>query len=287
MSAPRESLNRVAAREIPYEKLKEVTAILREPGGCEWDRAQDLHSMKEGLLEEASEVVAAIENDDPENLKEELGDLAFLVLFFCRLAEEKGWFTAGEVYSGVVEKLIFRHPHVFGDLVAADQTEILRNWEKLKEEEKRKKGEAPSFGEKTSHLPSLLRADKIQRKAARRGFDWRPGDFASLFATLRSEIDELEEEIERTASVSVPADRSRLEGELGDLLFSVVNLGRHLEISSEVSLHRSTEKFVRRFRRIEELAAKEPVDPFQLSDSDERLRALEYLYLRVKKEEKK
>lgn len=305
MSDPREALARLGRVQNPYEKLKETTAILRGPDGCEWDRAQDLHSMKEGLLEEASEVIAAIENADPENLKEELGDLGFLVFFFCRLAEEKGWFTADDAYAGVVEKLIFRHPHVFGDLQAENQAEILRNWEKLKEAEQRKKGEQPQFGEKTAHLPGLLRADKIQRKAARRGFDWKKQDYASLFAVLRSEIDELEEAVSkrsdldergdadfRSSGDSSETDEARLaiEGELGDLLFSVVNLARHLDVSSEVALHGSTEKFIRRFRRLEELALAESSNPFEWgpdrADSGERLNALEALYLRVKGEER-
>lgn len=299
MPAPREALARLGRVQNPYEKLKETTAILREPDGCEWDRAQDLHSMKEGLLEEASEVIAAIENDDPENLKEELGDLAFLVFFFCRLAEEKGWFTAEEAYQGVVEKLIFRHPHVFGDLQTSNQAEILRNWERLKEAEQRKKGERPLFGDKTAHLPGLLRADKIQRKAARRGFDWKKGDTASIFAVLRSEIDELEEAVQRASAsgqqgampgAAAASARSDIEGELGDLLFSVVNLARHLDVSSEVALHGTTEKFIRRFRRIEELALSAPSNPFEWDaeriDSGERLVALEALYLRVKDEER-
>jgi tetrapyrrole methylase family protein/MazG family protein len=264
----------------PLHRLKELTAILREPGGCEWDRAQDFHSMKEALLEEASEVVAAVESGDPENLKEELGDLAFLVFFYCRLAEEKGLFQTGEVYEAVTDKLIFRHPHVFGNLQAQDQQEILKNWEILKESEERAKGAERRFGEKTGHLPALIRAAKIQNKASRRGFDWKRGDLKSIFAVLRSEIDELESELE----TMLPDERKldRIEEELGDLLFSVVNLGRHLEVSCERSLHRSTEKFVERFCRLEEAASKEAVNPFGIEDPDERRIALERLYQKVK-----
>lgn len=265
----------------PFDRLKEITAILREPGGCEWDRAQDFHSMKEGLLEEANEVAAAVESGDAENLKEELGDLAFLVLFYCRLAEEKGLFQAEDVYTAIADKLIFRHPHVFGDITSTDSKEILQNWEKLKESEQRQKGEVPVFGANTAHLPALIRADKIQSKASRRGFDWRRGDWASLFSTLRSEMDELEELLQESGEA---ADRQRLEEELGDLLFSVVNLGRHLGISSERSLHRSTEKFVDRFRRLQAAAEQEETNPFDLKDEAERREALERLYQRVKRE---
>jgi len=222
MTAPgSEKALRLQSATDPFHRLKEITAILREPDGCEWDRAQDFHSMKEGLLEEASEVVAAVESGDPENLKEELA-----------------------------------------------------------------KGEEPRFGEKTGHLPALIRADKIQSKASRKGFDWKRGDLASLFAVLRSEIDELEAELVVTHEVSdLPLSdvrRERIEDELGDLLFSVVNLGRHLAVSSERSLHRSTEKFIDRFRRLEEAASTESVNPFGIENESERLDALERLYQKVK-----
>lgn len=287
MTAPgSEKALRLQNAADPFHRLKEITAILREPDGCEWDRAQDFHSMKEGLLEEASEVVAAVESGDPENLKEELGDLAFLVLFYCRLAEEKGLFRAADVYEAVSDKLVFRHPHVFGDLQTSDQKEILKNWEKLKEREQRARGEEPRFGEKTGHLPALIRADKIQSKVSRKGFDWKRGDLASIFSVLRSEIDELEAELgatyEATDSPLSDMRRDRIEDELGDLLFSVVNLGRHLAVSSERSLHRSTEKFIERFRRLEEAASTEEVNPFGIENEAERLGALERLYQKVK-----
>ncbi|MBW7858605.1 MAG: nucleoside triphosphate pyrophosphohydrolase [Leptonema sp. (in: Bacteria)] len=276
-SRGQDKTRRLSQIESPFERLKEITAILRHPGGCDWDQAQTLHSMREDLIEETSEVVAAINSFDQENLKEELGDLAFLVLFLTQIAEDQGWFNSDSVYNDVCEKLIFRHPHVFGDLEVSGQTQILQNWEKLKQKEEAKKaknGQPKLFGDGTKHLAALMRADKIQSKASRLGFDWKKGDLQSLIATLRGEIDELEQAI----STESPTE---IEEELGDVLFSVVNLGRHLDVSAELSLQASTEKFIDRFRRLQSKAQSSEQNPFTIDDADLRRIKLEELYKSV------
>lgn len=269
---------RLSQIESPFERLKEITAILRQPGGCDWDQAQTLHSMRQDLIEETSEVVAAIDSFDQENLKEELGDLGFLVLFLTRIAEDHGWFNSDSVYNDVCEKLIFRHPHVFGDLEVSGQTEILQNWEKLKQKEEAKKtknGQPKLFGHGTRHLAALMRAEKIQSKASRLGFDWKKGDLQSLLTALRGEIDELEQAISTQT-------QEEIELELGDVLFSVVNLSRHLEVSAEMSLQSSIEKFIDRFRRLQLKAQSSEQNPFTIDDADLRRQKLEELYQQIK-----
>lgn len=269
---------RLSQIESPFERLKEITAILRQPGGCDWDQAQTLHSMRQDLIEETSEVVAAIDSFDQENLKEELGDLGFLVLFLTRIAEDHGWFNSDSVYNDVCEKLIFRHPHVFGDLEVSGQTEILQNWEKLKQKEEAKKtknGQPKLFGHGTRHLAALMRAEKIQSKASRLGFDWKKGDLQSLLTALRGEIDELEQAISTQT-------QEEIELELGDVLFSVVNLSRHLGVSAEMSLQSSIEKFIDRFRRLQLKAQSSEQNPFTIDDADLRRQKLEELYQQIK-----
>ncbi len=256
-------------------RLHDITRILREPGGCDWDRAQDLFSMREYLLEEAAEVIDAVNRRDEAGLKEELGDLLFLVFFFARLSEEAGAFHLGDVARGMSTKLVRRHPHVFGDVKVAGVGEIVTNWERIKEAEKAEKagegaerGESPSVLRDTKKfLPALARAYKIQEKVAAVGFDWP--DTAGVLAKIREEIGELEAEMAASGSPApalteapVSADeaaarRDRLEDEAGDLLFATVNLLRHLKIHPEAALHRSSEKFARRFRAVEAALAVE------------------------------
>ena len=277
-SRGQDKTRRLSQIESPFERLKEITAILRHPGGCDWDQAQTLHSMREDLIEETSEVVAAINSFDQENLKEELGDLAFLVLFLTQIAEDHGWFNSDSVYNDVCEKLIFRHPHVFGDLEVSGQTEILQNWEKLKQKEEAKKtknGQPKLFGDGTRHLAALMRAEKIQSKASRLGFDWKKGDLQSLLTALRGEIDELEQAISTQT-------QEEIELELGDVLFSVVNLSRHLGVSAEMSLQSSIEKFIDRFRRLQLKAQSSEQNPFTIDDADLRRQKLEELYQQIK-----
>lgn len=283
-SSASEKLKRIEEARHDVQAMVELAAILREPGGCDWDRKQDLTSMQPHLLEEAHELIHAIASSDVENFKEELGDLLFLIIFFARLAEENGWFNLYDAARASVDKLIFRHPHVFGDLELSGAGEVLKNWEKLKEKEKQGKSESKSsdlldgqgdvgsalrdgkpssdFGKNTAYLPGLHRAEKLQKKAALKGFDWT--NIKDVRAKLDEELAELDELIERLESSEPTAAmdsahatarlKKELSGELGDVLFCVVNLARHLDVPAELSIHETCEKFMVRFRKMEEMS---------------------------------
>ncbi len=221
-------------------RLKEIVARLRAPDGCPWDREQTHESLRAALVEECYEVIEAIEKADDANLREELGDLLLHVVLHAHMAAERKAFSFDQVIEGICEKLVRRHPHVFGDATAGDTTEVLRQWEQIKREEK---------GDRTSimdglpaALPALLRAQNVQKKAARVGFDWdRP---EQVFEKLDEEIGELRE------AVALGNDLP-IEEELGDLLFTVVNLSRKLKVDGETALTLATKKFTRRFRAVE------------------------------------
>ncbi|MCB1167849.1 MAG: nucleoside triphosphate pyrophosphohydrolase [Leptospiraceae bacterium] len=276
-----EKLQRVQARQ-GVEALVDVAAVLREPGGCDWDREQTLQSMQPHLLEEAHELIHAINSGDIENFREELGDMLFLIIFFGRLAQEKGWFDLAESAQATVDKLIFRHPHVFGDLKIEGASGVLANWEKLKEKEKNKSSDdsvdgvfRSDFGKGTSFLPGLHRAEKLQKKAALKGFDWQ--SVREVRSKLDEELAELDELLAKSPgpeSIENSAIQERIQDELGDVLFTVVNLARHLQIPSELAMHHACEKFTARFRGMEELAGGDL--------EGKSLEELEALYLEAK-----
>lgn len=225
-----------------FEDIVSLARRLRAPGGCPWDREQTLGSLRAYVLEEAYEVIQAIELEDTDGLVEELGDFLFQVVFISQIASEEGKFDVGDVTHRLHEKLVRRHPHVFGEKKAEDAEEALRTWnaEKLKE----KKGR-PDLEEIPRAMPSLMRAQRVGEKAARAGFDW--SEASSALAKVREELSELEREMEAGRK-----DRSREEW--GDLVFSVVNLARHLDIDAETASHGAVEKFIGRFSRFEEKA---------------------------------
>src|SRR4051812_12037955 len=229
----------------PVEQLRDVVAKLRGPGGCPWDREQTHATLRGGLLEEAYEVVAAIDSRDDENLREELGDLLLQVIFHSQLAAEEERFGFDDVAREIAEKLVRRHPHVFGAESAETSAAVLVKWDEIKRAEKGAAGEASLLDGLPVGLPALLHAHKVQKKAAKVGFDWT--DAPPILAKVREEIAELEEAIASGSAAEV-------EGELGDLLFSVVNLTRHLHVEAEVALSGSTQKFSSRFRAMEALA---------------------------------
>jgi len=233
------------------ERVLAVMARLRDPeGGCPWDLAQDFRSLLPHTLEEAYEVAAAVEAGDPMALREELGDLLFQVVFHARLAEERGWFGFAEVAATLAEKLVRRHPHVFGDEPAPPSREALhRRWEAQKEAERRARGAASVLDGVPRALPALVRAVKLQRRAARLGFDWP--DREGPLAKVAEELAELREALEAGERLG------RLEHELGDLLFACANLARHLGVEPEQALRRAGERFERRFRRVEAALARE------------------------------
>jgi tetrapyrrole methylase family protein/MazG family protein/ATP diphosphatase len=207
--------------------------------GCPWDREQSFESLRKYVLEEACEVIDAIESKDRAALREELGDLLLQVVFQAELGRREGTFAIDDVVAGIVEKLVTRHPHVFGDLEANDADEVLRNWEMLKAKEKAGRG---ILGGVPKSLPALTRAQRIGEKVARVGFDW--ADEAGSFAKVKEEIGELE-------AALAAGDSSAVEEELGDALFALVNLSRHAKVDAEGALRRTIEKFTRRFGHVE------------------------------------
>ena len=233
------------------DQLTDIVAKLRGPGGCPWDREQTHASLRSALLEEAHEVVAAIDNRDDANLREELGDLLLQSVFHAQLAAEEGRFTFNDVAHEIATKLVRRHPHVFAADHCADSAAVLQRWEEIKRAEKGDAA-ASALDGLPGGLPALLHAQKTQKKAARVGFDWP--DVEPVFAKLHEEISELR------AALTAPATDllspiSAIEDELGDLLFTVVNLARKLHLDAETALHHSTRKFSARFRAVEQLAS--------------------------------
>jgi len=220
------------------ERLMEIMARLRGEGGCPWDREQTFESLRPFLLEEAYEVAEAIDQRDWKSLKEELGDLLFHIVFLSRVAEEKGLFDLYEVIEGVANKMIGRHPHVFGDWVVRGPREVELNWSKLKE---REKGRRSLLDGIPRALPALMRAHKITKRASKVGFDWRSAQ--EVMEKVQEELQELKEAMEEEGDVGA---------ELGDLLFSLVNLSRFLGVDPEEALHGACDRFSERFRHIEE-----------------------------------
>lgn len=226
------------------EDFRQIMALLRGEGGCPWDREQTHESIRRNLLEEAYETVAAIDHGDMENLQEELGDLQMQVLFHARMEEEKGGFSFDDVCDMACKKLIRRHPHVFGDVSAETAADVLVTWDAVKRQEKKQATIAGAMADVADALPALWRAEKIQSKARKDGFDWP--DYTGAREKLSEEIAELDEAI---------ASGVGIEDELGDVLAAVVNLARLLGIDPEKALNGSSDRFVRRYSRMEELAA--------------------------------
>ncbi|HEX9898228.1 MAG TPA: nucleoside triphosphate pyrophosphohydrolase, partial [Candidatus Methylomirabilis sp.] len=229
-------------------ELVEIMARLRGEGGCPWDREQTHESIKPYLIEETYEVLEAIDEQAPGKLREELGDLILQVVFHAQMAEEAGAFSIADVLATINDKLRRRHPHVFGDVKAETAQEVLFNWEQIKQAERRReKGQASVLDGVPRDLPALLRAHRLQEKASRVGFDW-----AEAQAVLRKVEEELAEL--RAAMEGQAADR--MEAEMGDLLFALVNLSRFIAVNPEEALRKTISRFIGRFRYIEEALAK-------------------------------
>ncbi|HTW50503.1 MAG TPA: nucleoside triphosphate pyrophosphohydrolase [Stellaceae bacterium] len=255
----------------PIEKLLGIMARLRDPQhGCPWDREQNFTTIAPYTIEEAYEVGDAIERGDIAALKDELGDLLFQVVFHARMAEEAGLFAFDDVVTAIAEKMVRRHPHVFGDTEIASVAAQNEAWEAHKAKERAAAGGDQSVLDGVAlTYPALLRAAKISRRAARIGFDWP--DARSVIAKLAEEIREIEAELD------LGSGKDRLEDEVGDLLFAAANLARKLEVEPETALRRATAKFERRFREVEKRAAAQ--------GAGRDLDALEALWQRVKAEE--
>ena len=226
------------------QDLDEIVRILRAPGGCPWDAEQTHQSIRRNFLEEAYEAVEAIDEGNPDHLKEELGDVLLQVLFHARMEQEAGRFDLNDVADGVCKKLIYRHPHVFGDVSVTGTGEVLSNWEELKRKEKGQATNTDALEAVARSLPALWRAEKVQKKAKKAGFDWP--DISGALDKLSEEIGELKAAV---------AGGTNVEEELGDLLFSAVNVSRFLKTDPEDALNAATDKFIGRFAKVEELAA--------------------------------
>lgn len=229
-----------------FNDLIHIMEILRGPNGCMWDREQDHTSIRRNFIEETYEVVEAIDEQDVEHLKEELGDVLLQVVFHTQMEKEKGNFDMDDVANGICQKLIFRHPHIFGEVEVSSSAEILSNWEDLKKKEKHQQTASDTLESVARSLPGLIRAEKVQKKAAKVGFDWP--DVSGAMEKVREETAELEQALRGEGSV---------EDELGDLLFAAVNAARFCKVDPERALEKTTDKFIRRFRAVEEAAAAE------------------------------
>ena len=232
------------------ERLHDIMTRLRDPQtGCPWDREQTLESLKPCVLEETYELLAAMDRpEDRANYVEELGDVLLQVMFQSVMAEQEGRFTFDDVANAISDKLVHRHPHVFGDVDAKDSATVLRNWEQIKQMEHRKESRHSALDGVPPTLPGLLKAQRTQEKAARVGFDWP--DASGPMEKIREELDELSAEIAARKS-KAPADSESVKKELGDLLFAVTNLARHLGVDAESAVELTTDKFSRRFRAVE------------------------------------
>ena len=239
--------------------LTHIVRILRGEGGCPWDREQTHESIRRNFLEETYEAVEAIDEGSPEHLKEELGDVLMQVVFHACLEEEAGRFDLDDVADGVCKKLIYRHPHVFGDVKVSGTEQVLDNWDALKRREKSQETYTDTLKAVAKSLPSLWRAEKVQKKAKKAGFDWPDASGA---------VDKLHEELSEVEAAA--AGQGDLEEEIGDLLFSVVNVARHWKVDPELALHRACEKFIGRFSKVEELAgeAGKTMDQMSLEELD-------------------
>lgn len=247
-------INFVRKPQYGYEDLLEIIRLLRSEDGCPWDKAQTHQSIRRGLLEEAYEAAEAIDNDDPALLKEELGDVLMQVVFHADIESDAGRFTIDDVCDGVVKKLLFRHPHVFGSQREDPPESVPVSWDKLKRQEKGQKTVADSMDSVARSLPGLWRAEKLQSKAASAGFEWP--DVQGALDKLEEEVAELRRAVEEGGDVPE---------ELGDVLFAAVKVGRFCACDPEDAVNGTCEKFIRRFRAVENGAAAQGREVSQLS----------------------
>lgn len=252
-----------------FAKLVEIMRILRGENGCPWDKEQNHKSLRQHLIEEAYEVIETIDQGKYKELPEELGDVLLQVVFHAQMAAERGDFTIEDVIQAINEKLLRRHPHVFGDAVIRSADEQITHWENLKKSQEGKKSAIDGV---PKELPALLRAYRMQGKAATVGFDW--GEIAPVWEKVQEEIQELKEAFDK-------GSRDGIEDELGDLLFSIVNLSRFLKANPEDALRRTIEKFYTRFIKIEETFAEQERDMRQAS-----LEEMDEIWNRIKAESK-
>ena len=255
-----------------FYSFVKIIETLRAPGGCPWDREQTHESLKKGLIEECYEVIEAIDANNEEMLIEELGDVLLQVVFHASLGIEDGYFNINDVIEGICEKMIYRHPHVFGDVEAPTSKEVLKNWDALKRKEQGFESTTEELAHIARSLPSIMRAEKVQKKAAKVGFDWD---------NVEDALNKIFEEAEELKDVYKLQNKAKILDEMGDLFFAAVNTCRFLGIDGEEALNNTTDKFIRRFSYIEEEAKKrgKVLEDMKLSEMD-------LLWEEAKKEEK-
>lgn len=234
-----------------FSDLVKIVKLLRGENGCPWDKEQTHESIRQNFIEETYEAIEAIDTKDTELLKEELGDVLLQVVFHAVMEEETGSFDVNDVADGICKKLIIRHPHVFSDVVANDTEQVLKNWDNIKMQTKSQKTQTQAMQSVSKSLPALMRSQKLQQKAAKVGFDWENVDGA---------LEKLEEEIGELRQAIKNNDKANQSEELGDVLFSAVNVSRFLKIDSEKALYDSCEKFVSRFEKVEKAAQEQNID---------------------------
>lgn len=231
--------------------LLKIMELLRSPGGCPWDAEQTHESIRNSLIEETYEVIEAINKKDKTLLHEELGDVLLQVVFHARMEEEEGSFNFNDVCDGICKKLVERHPHVFGDVSVENTDDVLSNWDTIKRKSKGQKTQGSAMEKIPKEMPALMRAEKIQSKAKKAGFDWDEIDGA--LEALESEIIELREAMRS-------GEAKEIENEMGDVLFSCVNVSRFLKVDPELALTASNEKFITRFLEVERLAKEQDIN---------------------------
>lgn len=246
-------------KEYTIEDLRDILVTLRGENGCPWDRAQTHQSIKKSMIEECYEAIDALDSGDDHAFANELGDVLLQVAFHARLAEERGAFDFDDVVNEICTKLITRHTHVFGGDKAVSAEEALSQWEKNKKKEKNLSSYTAMLKDVPNYLPALMRSEKIQKKAGSVGFDWESAE------PVYEKISEETEELKRALS---QGDNSMIEEEYGDLLFSVVNLGRHLGLTPEIALTKASDKFISRFEKMENEAEKNNRDMAQMSPDE-------------------
>lgn len=233
------------------DDLVAIIKVLRAPGGCPWDREQTHESIKKNFIEETYEVVEAINKQSPDMLREELGDVLLQIVLHSEMESENGNFTFYDVANDIVQKLVVRHPHVFGEVVANNTAEALNSWDAVKLKTKGQKNQTESMLSVPRELPALMRAQKIQHKAAKIGFDWD---------NVGGAVDKLYEEIDELKTAMEQGKRLDIEDEFGDVLFSCVNIARFIDVDSEEALTASTDKFMSRFSLVEQMASEQGID---------------------------
>ncbi|MGN0518240.1 MAG: nucleoside triphosphate pyrophosphohydrolase [Acutalibacteraceae bacterium] len=242
-----------------FDDLVKIVELLRAPDGCPWDKVQTHQTVRQNFIEETYEVIEAIDKNDTELMKEELGDVLLQVVFHAQMENENGNFNIDDIADGICKKLIVRHPHIFGDVKADNAEKVLENWDAIKMQTKSQKTQTEAMKSVSKALPSLMRSAKIQKKAAKVGFDW---------PDVNGALDKVGEELNELRQAINNGDNDNISEELGDLLFSVVNVSRFVKVDAEKALYDACEKFTGRFEQVEALANERGIDMSQSTLSE-------------------